>query len=91
MKLAKGRKETVSLPLVNNVKLGIMFASLAGVKGRAHREAEQSVNEGEETEGKSEERRNGDKRRDERRLERKKDQEEISDLKRRVGKKVIIR
>ena len=91
MKLAKVRKETVSLPLVNNVKLGITFAGLGGVKGRSHREAEQSGKEREETERKSDERRRGDKRRDERRMERKTDQEEISDLKRRVGKKVIIR
>ena len=71
------------MPLVNNVKLGLTFGALAGVKGRAHLEVEQS-----EKEGRVKERNSEDRTRDERKLERKREEEEISDLKKRVGKKV---
>ena len=45
------RKEVLSFPLSNNVKLGLTFTALSGVEGRAHREARK------ETERREEERR----------------------------------
>jgi hypothetical protein len=68
------RKEVVSLPLENNVRFGISFTALAaGVKGKAHMEAARKEKEEKGKEGRGEGEKEG---------------EEVSSLKKQLGKKV---